>query len=261
MHELHDHPRETARSRLLVLALPAEMLCVVAIVLALACAGGEPVVAAAAPEGAARVLAQAEPEATPTPVPDLPSLRAEPVGVALALDAALNSGDVDAVLDLFDADAQVKIPPDIYTGATQIRNWASYLAENHFASEPGLRHLGRDTITWPAEVRSDQLARFGLGSLRGEATLTEHGGKIAAYTFVLDRESAGQLRAAQLAASDVLQDPLIVGADLANVYGPDDVFRGIDGVLVSYRDLLGAEPGSGPFFDLGGQPVVMRTGI
>ena len=194
-------------------------------------------------------------------VPDLPSMRAEPVAIALALDAALNAGDVEAVLGLFDDAAQVKVPPDVYTGASQIRNWASYLAANHFGSEPGLRHVGRDTITWAAEVRSDQLARFGLGSLHGEATLMVSGGKIAAYTFVLNRESAADLRAARLAASDVLQDPLVVGADFANVYGPDDVFRGTDGTLVTYRDLLGAEPGSGPFFDLGGEPVVLRTGL
>jgi hypothetical protein len=210
---------------------------------------------------ATSVFMQAQPEATPTPVPGLPSLRSEPVAIALALDAALNAGNVEAVLELFDDGAQVKIPPDVYTGAAQIRNWATYLAANHFASEPGLRHLGRDTITWPAEVRSDQLVRFGLDSLRGEATVSVRDGKIGAYTFVLTRESTSQLRAAQLAASDVLQDPLIVGADLANVYGPTDVFRGPDGVLVSYRDLLGAEPGTGPFFDLGGEPVVMRTGL
>jgi hypothetical protein len=204
-------------------------------------------------------LAQADP--TPTPVPDLPSLRAEPVAIALALDAALNTGDVAAVLDLIEDGALVKIPPDHYVGSVQIQNWASYLIANHYASEPGLRHVGGNSITWPAEVRSDQLARFGLGSLHGEATLTVRGGKIAAYTFVLNRESAAQLRAAQIAASDVLQDPLIVGADFANVYGPDDVFRSTDGTLVSYRDLVGAEPGSGPYFDLGGQPVVLRTGL
>jgi hypothetical protein len=208
---------------------------------------------------AAAMLAQVE--ATPTPVPDLPSLRAEPVAIALALDAALNTGDVAAALNLFEDGALVKIPPDQYVGSAQILNWASYLVANHYASEPGLRHVGGNSITWPAEVRSDQLARFGLGSLHGEATLTVRGGKIAAYTFVLDRESASQLRAAQIAASDVLQDPLVVGADFANVYGPDDVFRGTDGTLVSYRDLVGAEPGSGPFFDLGGQPVVLRTGL
>jgi hypothetical protein len=228
---------------------------VVASALVLVCVLGNGVIAAAA----VPVLGQAE--ATPTPVPDLPSLRAEPVAMALALDAALNAGDVEAVLDLFDDAAQVKIPPDLYIGSAQIRNWASYLAANHYASEPGLRHLSRDSITWPAEVRSDQLARFGLASLNGEATLTVRGGKIAAYTFVLTREAAGLLRAAQIAASDVLQDPLVVGADLANVYGPNDVFRGTDGTLVSYRDLIGAEPGSGPYFDLGGEPVVLRTGL
>jgi hypothetical protein len=243
-------------------------LCVGGFALALTCTcsntrGSQLVLAAAEvePVRAATVRALGQPGAIPTSVPDLPSLRAEPVAIALALDAALNAGDVEAVMELFDDAAQVKVPPDVYTGSSQIRNWASYLAANHFGSEPGLRHVSRDTITWPAEVRSDQLARFGLGSLHGEATLIVSGGKIAAYTFVLNRESAGQLRAAQIAASDVLQDPLVVGADFANVYGPEDVFRGADGTLVTYRDLVGAEPGSGPFFDLGGEPVVLRTGL
>jgi hypothetical protein len=205
------------------------------------------------------VVAQTEP--APTPLPELPSLSTEPVALALALDAGLNAGDVDGVMNLFDDPAQVKIPPDLYTGANQIRNWVAYLAANHFASEPGLRYVGQDTITWPAEVRSDQLVRFGLASVHGEATLTVRAGKIGAYTFVLNRESAAQLRAAQIAAADILQDPLVVGADQANVYGLDDVFRGPDGVVISYRDLVGAEPGSGPFVDLGGEPVVVRSGI
>jgi hypothetical protein len=208
---------------------------------------------------AAPVLGQAGP--TSIPVPDLPRLSAEPVGLALALDAALNAGDVEAVMNLFDDAAQVKVPPDVYTGAAQIRNWATYLAANNYASEPGVRHLDRDSVTWPAEVRSDQLVRFGLDSLHGDATLTPRGGKIGSYIFVLSRESASRLRAAQIAASDILQDPLVVGAEFANVYGPTDVFRGTDGVLLSYRDLVAAEPGSGPFFDLGGEPVVLRTGL
>ena len=258
-----DRPRRHFRR--LVTLHPAPRVTLVAVALVLAYATGNQLVLAQAeaePVRAPALPLLGQPAATPVPdLPDLPSLRAEPVTVALALDAALNGGDVQAVLDLFDVAAQVKIPPDLYTGSSQIRNWASYLAANHFGSEPGLRHVSRDTITWPAEVRSDQLARFGLASLHGEATLIVRGGKIAAYTFVLDRESAGQLRAAQIAAADVLQDPLVVGADFANVYGPDDVFHGTDGALVSYRDLVGAEPGSGPFFDLGGQPVVLRTGL
>jgi hypothetical protein len=205
------------------------------------------------------VVAQTEP--APTPLPELPSLSTEPVALALALDAGLNAGDVDGVMNLFDDPAQVKIPPDLYTGANQIRNWVAYLAANHFASEPGLRYVGQDTITWPAEVRSDQLVRFGLSSVHGEATLQFNGTKITAYTFVLTRESAAALRAAQIAASNVLQDPLIVGADDANMYGGTDVFRAPDGTIISYRDLVAAEPGSGPYLDLGGQPVILRTGL
>ena len=102
---------------------------------------------------------------------------------------------------------------------------------------------------------------WGAVLVAGEATLVVHSDKITAYTFVLDRASASRLRAAQLAASDVLQDSLVVGVDSANVYGPADVFRTADGQLVSYREVVGAEPGAGPFFDLGGQPVTIRTGL
>ena len=42
-------------------------------------------------------------------------------------------GDVEASLALFDPAAQVKVPPDLYQGAAQIRGWLSYLAANHFA--------------------------------------------------------------------------------------------------------------------------------
>jgi hypothetical protein len=186
---------------------------------------------------------------------------ATPVAVAVQFDATLNAGDVDATLALFDPGAQVKVPPDLYVGQTQIRNWVSYLAANHFAAEPGLRHLDGTTVTWPAEVRSDQLARLGLDSVQGDATLVVPGARITAYTFVLRRESAAQLRVAQLAAAEVLQDPLVVAVESANVYGATDVFRTTNGTLVSYADVVGAEPGSGPFYDLGGEPIVIRTGF
>ena len=217
--------------------------------------------ATAAP--APRLPTPAESTRGPTVAPTLglPSLGAEPLALALQLDRALNAGDVAAGLALFAPAAQVKVPPDLYQGTTQIRGWLSYLAANHFAAEPGLRHVAGDTVTWPAEVRSDQLARLGLAAVTGAATLVVHGGQITAYTFVLDGASASRLRAAQLAASDVRQDPLVVGVEAANVYGPADVFRTADGQLVSYRDVVGAEPGAGPFFDLGGQPVIIRTGL
>jgi hypothetical protein len=147
---------------------------------------------------------------------------------------------------LFDPEAQVKLPPDAYRGASQIRGWLSYLAANHFAAEPGRRHVAGDTATWPAEVRSDQLAPLRLSTVAGEAILVVHGHTITAYTFVLDRESAGRLRAAQLAASDVLQDPLVVGVDSANVYGPSDVFRTADGQLVGLPRSGGRRTGREP---------------
>ena len=53
----------------------------------------------------------------------------------------------------------------------------------------------------------------------------------------------------------------MVGVNSANVFSAADVFRKIDGALVSYREVVGAEPGYGPFYDPGGEPIVIRTGF
>ncbi len=215
------------------------------------------------PPGSPTATVPAEPTATlePTMVLNLPSGSAEPIAIAVHFDALMNAGDVEGTLALFRPDAQVKVPPDFYTTPAQIRDWVSYLATNHYASEPGLRKLNGDTVSWSAEIRSDQLQRFGVGAVNGDATLVIRDDHILSYTFVLTQDSAVALREARLRASEVLQDPLVVGLDNANVYGQKDVFRTADGTLVSYRDVVGAEPGSGPFYDLGGQPVTIRSGI
>jgi hypothetical protein len=215
------------------------------------------------PTGTATATVPPEPAATrePTMVLNLPSGSAEPVALAVRFDALMNAGDVESTMALFSPDAQVKVPPDLYTTPVQIRDWVSYLAANHYTSEPGRRKLNGDTVTWSAEVRSDQLQRFGVGAVNGDATLVVRDDHILSYTFVLTHDSATALREARLRASEVLQDPLVVGQDNANVYGQKDVFRTADGTLVSYRDVVGAEPGSGPFYDLGGQPVTIRSGI
>ncbi len=197
----------------------------------------------------------------PTSEPRLPGPASETATLAARFEAAINSGDVEGVLALFVPNAEVKVPPDRYVGLTQIRNWITYLAANHFAIEPGFRTVVGERATWPAEVRSDYLDHIGLPSLLGTASLILNNGLIQNYTFVLTEESAHRHRAAQLAASEVLQDPIIVGQDVANVYGFNDVFRDGTGQLVSYRDVLTADPGSGPFYDLGGEPIVIRSGI
>jgi hypothetical protein len=215
--------------------------------------------------------------ATPTPLPALPLQTAQPTAtpeairapdkataialLAVQFESALNHGDVDGALAMFVDEAEVKIPPDVYVGEAQIRGWLEYLAANNFALEPGFRHASGDRVTWPLVVRSDYLSRLGLAALDGSATLVARDGKIASYTFVLTRDAAARHRAAQLAASQVLQDPVIVGLTSANVYGFNDVFRDGTGKLISYRDVLTSEPGSGPFVDLGGEPIVVRTGF
>ncbi len=213
----------------------------------------------------------------PTPRSAIPTTTAQPTAanegirtpeaptaatlLAVQFESALNRGDVEAALAMFVDGAEVKVPPDVYVGEAQIRGWLEYLAANNFAAEPGYRHSTGDRVTWPLAVRSDYLDRLGLPSLDGTATLVARDGRIASYTFVLTRESAARHRAAQLAASQVLQDPVIVGLTSANVYSFDDVFRDSTGKLISYRDVLTSEPGSGPFFDLGGEPIIVRSGF
>lgn len=208
--------------------------------------------------------ASPSPFASPSPSP--PALRLSPDSeanrLAVRLETALNQGNVDAALALFGEEAEVKIPPDLYRGESQIRGWLSYLAANRFQVEPGPRQAIGDRVSWPAEVTSDYLVKLGLPSVSGTVTVAlRPDGRISSYSFVLTREWASRHRAAQLAAANVLQDPVIVGADSANVYSFNDVFRDAEGRLVSYRDVLTSEPGASVFFDLGGEPIIVRSGF
>jgi hypothetical protein len=181
--------------------------------------------------------------------------------IASVFDAVRNSGDVDSAMSLFAAEAQVKVPPDLYETPQQIQDWLRYLASVHFAVEPGAHRITGNHATWDVEVTSDYVQALNLGSLRGTAFLSISGVSITSYTLLLDKDSTHRLREAQLAALDVMQNPIIVGQDAANVYGLSDVFRDPAGNLVSFRDVIAADPGSGPYVDLWGEPVVIRSGI
>jgi hypothetical protein len=228
-----------------------------------------PALTATKPPAAAGAPAQTPKPGSPlnvaTLLPQSQSQSAEPVtetaDLAARFEAALNAGEVDTAVALFADNAEVKIPPDRYVGLSQISEWLRYLASIHFLIEPGFRRVVGERASWSAEIRSDYLEHIGLPSLNGNASLLVQGGRIQNYTFFLTEDSAHRHRAAQLAASEVLQDPVIVGLDAANVYGFDDVFRDSSGQLVSYRDVLTADPGSGPFYDLGGEPIVIRSGF
>ena len=195
-----------------------------------------------------------------SPQVDSPVEATETSAIATRFEAELNAGQVDQALALFADGADVKVPPDHYVGPTQIGNWLNYLAGIHFEIEPGFRRVVGSKASWPAEIRSDYLDHIGLPSLDGEASLVVENGRITNYTFYLTEDSALRHRDAVLAASQVEQDPLIVGQDEANVYGFNDVFFDPENNMVSYRDVLTADVGAGPFHDLGGQPIVIHSG-
>ena len=201
-------------------------------------------------------------QASPAPTPIVSDANpATTDSIASVFDAVRNSGDVDSALSLFAADAQVKVPPDVYRTPQQIEDWLRYLAAVHFAVEPGTHRITGNHATWDVEVTSDYVQALNLGSLRGTASLSISGVSITSYTLLLDKDSTHRLREAQLAALDVMQNPVIVGQDAANVYTLSDVFRDPAGNVVSFRDVIASEPGSGPYVDLWGEPVVIRSGI
>jgi hypothetical protein len=181
--------------------------------------------------------------------------------IAAVFDAVRNVGDVDSAMSLFAAEAQVKVPPDVYKTPQQIEDWLRYLAAVHFAVEPGAHRITGNHASWDVEVTSDYVQALNLGSLRGTAFLSISGVSITSYTLLLDKDSTHRLREAQLAALDVMQNPIIVGQDAANVYTLSDVFRDPVGNLISFRDVIASDPGSGPYVDLWGEPVVIRSGI
>ena len=129
-----------------------------------------------------------------------------------------------------------------------------------FAGEPGAHRITGKRATWDVAVASDYVQALNLGSLRGTALLSNSGVSIISYMLLLN-DSTHRLREAQLASLDVMQNPIIVGQDAANVYTLNDVFQDAAGNLISFREVIAADPGSGPHVDLGGELVVVRRGI
>ena len=74
---------------------------------------------------------------------------------------------------------------------------------------------------------------------------------------------SGACRRRQVGAQDDAErlSTRVISEQVVDIYGATDVFRTTDGTLVNYRDVMGAEPGSGPFYELGGEPIVIRTGF
>jgi ketosteroid isomerase-like protein len=80
--------------------------------------------------------------------------------------AALNAGDVEAVVAAFADDGTVKSPDgDSMRGREQIRDWAASLIARHAHFESGPPQVDGGTATWTAQVVNDYSRQQGFAPL------------------------------------------------------------------------------------------------
>jgi hypothetical protein len=118
----------------------------------------------------------------------------------LALQAAINSGNVDGATDLFATNAVVIQPriggmSQVYVGRDQIRWWLTNLTSQHASIEsigetqPSWRH-----VRWPERLSIDTYRSLGLDQLELEADLVlDADGRIESFTTVLTPTAARHL--------------------------------------------------------------------
>jgi ketosteroid isomerase-like protein len=90
----------------------------------------------------------------------------DPMAVITGFMAALNAGDVEAVVAAFADDCAVTSPDgDVLRGREQIRDWAESLIARHADFGPGPTRVGGDTATWTAQVVNDYSRQQGIAPL------------------------------------------------------------------------------------------------
>ena len=120
-----------------------------------------------------------------------------PAAVVAAFDAALNAGDLDAVLGLFAEDAVVRTQTGTYTGPQQLRSLFRGLLAEHFQFQTSDRRVSGDTETHTARVSTDEWRRLGIAPLEARAEVVVRGGKISSFAVTYTPESLARLQAAQ----------------------------------------------------------------
>lgn len=126
----------------------------------------------------------------------------DPITVFDAFHAAVNAHDVDKALSFFADDAVVHFPnsefpnsppPNVFTGATEIRTWLEIDAKDNIHVEVENINISGDTVSAIANVDVDSLPLDLI--LVGPVEVTVKNGKITSFTHTLNDETLAKLAA------------------------------------------------------------------
>jgi putative intracellular protease/amidase len=138
------------------------------------------------------------PTATPVPTPD-------PAAVIKSLAAALNAGNVDAVMAFYADDATITQQPapagqsGVLTGKEQIRGFIQGLVANHFSGEVSNLKVVGDKITLTGTLSTDTYRKLGVAPIVIAEEAVIVGGKIKSETMTVTPESLAKIQAAMAA--------------------------------------------------------------
>jgi hypothetical protein len=114
-----------------------------------------------------------------------------------AFNTAVNAHDVDKALSFFADDATVQFPnqppPNVFKGATEIRNWLENDAKDNIHVEIENTKTSGDTVSATAKVDVDSLPPDLI--LVGTVEATVKNGKITAFSYTLNDETLAKLQA------------------------------------------------------------------
>jgi hypothetical protein len=134
----------------------------------------------------------------------------DPGAVIDSYIAAVNAGDLEAILDLYADDAvHIFLPtPDgsagVCLGKEQFRMWyeQSLANRDRVELEDGTLAIDGNQATYLTRISSEPWRTLGLESLEAKADLVVIGGRIMTHLVTLTPDSVRQLQAARGATSD-----------------------------------------------------------
>lgn len=165
----------------------------------------------------------------------------DPINVAIQMETALNSGNVEAFLAWFAPEGRVlERGGAVFATRDAVRGWAqAVMAHNYRATSS--RHVDKaGLVRWEARVEFDDLRALGVQAVdsRGEATIA--GGKVLAYTPAF---SPGALALLASASAHQLEERVRTFIDLAYAQGkPEATDDWCAPELVDHNPLPGGFP-------------------
>ena len=145
------------------------------------------------------------PTATPVPPTVTPVPTPDPAAVIKSLAAALNAGNVDAVMAFYADDATITNKPapagqsGVLTGKAQIRGFIQNLVAGNFSGEVSNLKVVGDKITLTGTLSTDTYRKLGVAPIVIEEEAVIVGGKIKSETMTVTPESLAKIQAAMAA--------------------------------------------------------------